>query len=841
MGEVYRARDERLGRSVALKVLSTDLAASSEHLRRFEQEARAASALNHPNIITIYDIGRVDDTAYIAMELIEGRDVRSMMGGDRLAPKQSLRIAVKVADGLAAAHERGIVHRDLKPENLMVSRDGFVKILDFGLAKLVRPFGENDTTLPHTTPGAVFGTVGYMSPEQAAGRAIDYRSDQFALGVILYEMLTGHLPFHAASAAETMVAIMRTEPAPMTQYNESIPPELSRIVSRLLAKDPEDRYASTRDLSRDLREIRDRITSSSGARHESVPGRAPLPRRTATITAILAVIVFAGAVMVMVRKVPAPSAVPDGVKAQSIAVLPFRDLSGSSDGQMLTDGITATVSSRLARTPIRVAAQFVGSAVEVTDDPKELARRSGADLLLQGNVQRFGEQLRVSFSLVDPARSTQVASDTVTGPAADLFALQDLIGDRVVSLLKLQDRDAVSKGKVAIANAADQRLYLEAVGLVWRLKDDQSVDLAISKLESLLANSRDSAPVNSLLGRAYLIRYRRIHKPADLEQAALFAARAVELDPVLADAHAVLGDVRSSSGDAAGAEQEFRSALKLEPNLALAVVGLADTLVKLGRANDAEEEYARAVRIAPDWPSAYAKFGGFYYNRGDFRRALEKWERMAELIPDSPRGYANVGAAHMALGQYEKALQSYQRSLSISPSSTAYVNRGICEYLLGLYAEAVRSFEKGTQLTPDDPVCWLNLGDARRWSGAPAEASREAYAQAIRTAAISRAANREDPLPLIITAVAQAKSGRLAEAKQAIDSALRLDPTNATALYQAAVIAAIRKDPESAAAWLARAITNGYSEKSAARDPELRELRKDPAFQKAIATGRKVS
>ncbi|HEX6179413.1 MAG TPA: serine/threonine-protein kinase, partial [Thermoanaerobaculia bacterium] len=263
MGQVYRARDERLGRDIALKILSPDLSESGDHLRRFEQEARAASALNHPNIITIYDIGRVAGVAYIAMELIEGRDVRSMLAGEPLPLKQTLRIAVKVADGLAAAHERGILHRDLKPENLMVSRDGFVKILDFGLAKLVRPFTDRDTTVPHTTPGAVFGTVGYMSPEQAAAREMNLHSDQFSFGVILYEMLTGRMPFVESSAAETLAAIIRTDPPSITDFNDKVPPELVRVVMRLLAKEPHERYASTRDLARDLRELRDRISNSS--------------------------------------------------------------------------------------------------------------------------------------------------------------------------------------------------------------------------------------------------------------------------------------------------------------------------------------------------------------------------------------------------------------------------------------------------------------------------------------------------------------------------------------------------------------------------------------------------
>ncbi|MGZ8831165.1 MAG: serine/threonine-protein kinase, partial [Thermoanaerobaculia bacterium] len=268
MGEVYRARDEKLSRDVALKVLSGDLASSADHLRRFQQEAHAASATNHPNIITIYDIGRFDETAYIAMELVDGQDLRTMQAGERLPLKTILRITVKVADGLAAAHERGIVHRDLKPENVMISRDGFVKILDFGLAKLVRPITQSETTAPHTTPGAVFGTVAYMSPEQAAGRPVDFRSDQFSLGVILFEMLSGRMPFNEATAAETLAAIIRRA-APAIPAVNDVPPELQRIVDRCLSKDPADRYASTRDLARDLREIRDRISNSSEPRHRS--------------------------------------------------------------------------------------------------------------------------------------------------------------------------------------------------------------------------------------------------------------------------------------------------------------------------------------------------------------------------------------------------------------------------------------------------------------------------------------------------------------------------------------------------------------------------------------------
>ncbi|HEY3052293.1 MAG TPA: serine/threonine-protein kinase, partial [Thermoanaerobaculia bacterium] len=328
MGEVYRARDEKLNRDLALKILSADLAANAEHVRRFQQEAHAASALNHPNIITIYDIGRTDDTAYIAMELVDGQDLRSMQAGARLPLKNVLRIAVKVADGLAAAHERGIVHRDLKPENVMISRDGFVKILDFGLAKLVRAFTEMESTAPHTTPGAVFGTVAYMSPEQAAGRVVDFRSDQFSLGVILYEMLTGRMPFNEATAAETLAAIIRRDPPPASSISEAVTPDLQRVLDRCLAKDPADRYGSTRDLARDLREIRDRISHSTDPRQRSDRLTTVPQRRLAWIGgAVAGLVLIAIGVATTVRQQQPSAPVQHG--PLSLAILPFRDLNGT--------------------------------------------------------------------------------------------------------------------------------------------------------------------------------------------------------------------------------------------------------------------------------------------------------------------------------------------------------------------------------------------------------------------------------------------------------------------------------------------------------------------------------
>ncbi len=281
MGEVYRARDPRLGRDIALKVLGEGVANDHDRLRRFEQEARAASALNHPHIVAVYDIGSESGTTYTAMELVDGTTLREVLGDASLPTRRLLEVAVQIADGLAKAHDAGIVHRDLKPENVMISRDGYVKILDFGLAKLVElPASSDATDAPTgTRPGMVMGTVGYMSPEQAAGRTVDFRSDQFSLGAMLYELSTGNRAFRRESSVETLAAIIREEPAPIAQVSPHLPAPFRWIVERCLAKEPDGRYASTRDLARDLAMVREHLSELSG----EVPSLPPACRSAAPV------------------------------------------------------------------------------------------------------------------------------------------------------------------------------------------------------------------------------------------------------------------------------------------------------------------------------------------------------------------------------------------------------------------------------------------------------------------------------------------------------------------------------------------------------------------------------
>src|SRR5437016_1318871 len=307
MGEVWRARDTRLGREVAIKILPADVASDPGRLKRFEKEARSASALNHPNIVTIYDVGTADSVSWIAMERVEGKTLRELLFGGALPIRKLLPIATQIADGLAKAHEAGIVHRDLKPENVMLTKDGLVKILDFGLAKLTHPEldsgGTNLPTETGTSPGMILGTVGYMSPEQAAGQPLDFRSDQFSFGSILYEMATGKRAFARASAPETMAAIIREEPEPVSAVAPATPVPLRWIAERCLAKDPEDRYASTKDLARDLARLRDGVAevSSSAAAAFAAPASRRGVRRWPVAAAAALLLGAAGAWLLFSR------------------------------------------------------------------------------------------------------------------------------------------------------------------------------------------------------------------------------------------------------------------------------------------------------------------------------------------------------------------------------------------------------------------------------------------------------------------------------------------------------------------------------------------------------------
>jgi len=493
MGDVYRARDITLGRSVAIKVLRGAASRDPDRLARFEQEARAASALNHPHIVTIYEIGSADGVRYIAMELVEGKTVRQLLREGPLLTRRALQLAAQAAGGLAEAHDAGIVHRDLKPENIMVTRDGRVKILDFGLAKLAAPETDEDATtesadLYGTEPGRILGTVRYMSPEQAEARPLDFRSDQFSCGAILYELATGRPAFQRMSRSQTLSAIVAEEPPKISTLNPAVPPPLRWIIERCLAKDPAERYASTRDLARELESVLVHLSEVSPVAPPRGTGPASLAwrgrRRAFVATGLLALIAAVAAVLWLARSrslaTPAPGVPgPAGVPARrSVAVLGFKNLSGNPEvgwlsialADMLTTELAA--GGRLRTIPgenvgrMKMELSLTDAESLARDTLTKVGRNLGTDTVLLGSYLSLDDQIRLDMRVQDVAAGETVASMAESGTARGLVDLVTRAGTRLRQSMGVEQPPAEEVRALAAgapSNLEAQRLYAEGL------------------------------------------------------------------------------------------------------------------------------------------------------------------------------------------------------------------------------------------------------------------------------------------------------------------------------------------------------------------------------------------
>ncbi len=648
MGEVYKARDTRLGREVAIKVLPESVAADPQRLARFEQEARLASALNHPGIVTVYDIGESGATFFMAMELVEGRTVRELIGERALPMRKLIAVAAQVADGLAKAHDAGIVHRDLKPENVMVTVDGFAKILDFGLGKLVQAeaggAGATARTVSRATgAGVVMGTAAYMSPEQALGRPVDFRSDQFSFGALLYELLTGEAAFARASAPETMAAVIREEPEPVERHAPGTPVPLRWIVERCLAKDPEERYASTRDMARDIARIRDSIPDAIAPAHAS----------TVAVTA--------------------------AAEVPSVAVLPFVNMSADPENEFFADGITEDVIAHLARIrTLRVTSRTSVMAFKRREQSlREIGAALGVRVLVEGSVRRSGNRVRIVAQLVDPRTDEHLWSDSYDRELDDIFAIQTDVALQIAAALRaeltLEERARI--GRRPTRDLEAYQLYLQGRHSFVRFTK-AGVTQALALFEQAVA--RDPAFALAYAAMAHAHTHFGIEGISGVLPAEAFARAqqavdsALALDDSLAEAHGIVGLLRFTRDfDWKGAEAEFRLALALSPGSA----DIYDHLGWLCSAQGRFDESLALVRRARELdPLAHrSDVANELMRAGRTREALAEAERAVALDPAFSRSHAVFGWACLALGRTAEGLAALERARQLSPESTLFL------------------------------------------------------------------------------------------------------------------------------------------------------------------------
>jgi TolB-like protein/Tfp pilus assembly protein PilF len=649
MGEVYRCLDPRLRREVAIKILPASLFPDPVRRRRLEQEARAAGALNHPNLLTIYELGSHENAPFIVCELLVGETLRSKLGSGPLPPRQAADYALQIAKGLAAAHDKGIVHRDLKPENIFVTSDGRVKILDFGLAKVNEPMrNESSDTDMLTGPGVVMGTLAYMSPEQALGRPVDVRTDVFSFGAIVFEMLWGRPAFHKTSPPETIAAILATDP--LSTVPGDLPPGLISIVRRCLEKEPDRRFRSGHDVA---------IALESGSVPMPVVGPAPFPA-TKVIAGALAVVVIAAVIwIVSTRGTGSPH-------IDSLAVLPLRELSGTSD-RYFADGVTEELITRLAQihslrvVPRTSAERYVGTRKSL----REIGQELNVNGIVTGSVLRSGGNVRVTAQLVDARTEQNLWADEYERPLGDVLTLQDELSRAIVDRIRIRlspaDQQRLTSARPISPAAHDA--YLKAL-YNFNRADPEGFSRAITLFQEAIARDPNYAAAFAGLAHCYTsMGFFGILVPTEAFPTAKEAAlTALKLDPDLADAHVSLGIVLANyEWNWKAADHEYRRALELNPNSEGAHEWIALLLLATGRTDEALAESRRAVELSPLGRVANQQLPWTYYQAHKFDIAIQQYQKAIPNDPDDPELHEGLGDAYVAAGRDPEAFSAYQQ------------------------------------------------------------------------------------------------------------------------------------------------------------------------------------
>ena len=692
MGEVYLAHDLKLRRKVALKILPDQFIQDSVRVKMFAREARAASALNHPNIITIFDIGQFDGLHFIVTEYVEGQTVRQRLNASAMTLREVAEIAVQTAGALAAAHEAGIVHRDIKPENVMVRRDGYVKVLDFGLAKLTEQPTTNRSDLPPDTkgiayslPGAVIGTASYMSPEQARGETVDSRSDIFSLGVLVYEMAAGKTPFAGATAIEVLAAILEREPLTLGQSGRQVPVELERIVARALRKDREKRYQAANDMLLDLESLKQRLKSAGIAhRWRAAKKIVLLP----SIAALLIAATIIGAVFFLNPFRPS--------KVTTLAVLPFESVNLGADNEYLGQEVAETLIARLGnlnQLQVRPASAIQRYA-DSTRNPLDVGRELQVDAVLVGRIQKMGERVRVTVELVRVADGGRLWGEMFERPGADIFAVQDTVLATMVAALQLEltgeEKERLVKHHTD--NPEAHRLYLKG-HYFWDRRSAADLQKARGYFEQAIALDPQYALAYAGLADCWLLigGYNFVAPKEAIPKAAGAVKRALALDPNLAEAHATLALIAQNyEHDWAKAESAYLKALSLNPNYATALAWYGEFIAWRGRPEIGFAKMQRALSLDSLSLVFNKDAGVIFYMMRRYDQAVEQLKKTLELDPNFIEAHHWLAMVYMQQGRYKEALAECEQVWRLGQDTRSLAVIGRIHALQGRKDEARR-------------------------------------------------------------------------------------------------------------------------------------------------------
>jgi len=837
MGVVYKARDTKLDRDVALKFLSSQLTVNEEYKNRFIQEAKTVSSLDHPNICSIFEISETPEgQLFIAMRAYDGLPLSRVIKDGPLQIDEILKYSLQIVSGLHAAHEQNIVHRDIKSGNVLLTQKKQIKIIDFGLAKL-------QGVSEFTKTAKAIGSLAYMSPEQLRADEVDHRSDIFSLGVVMYEMITGELPFKGEYEHVLMYSLVYQDPPPMSEVRPDVPEELEAIVKKCLEKEAGDRYQDISDLQRDL----ERLLHPSGEVKYSETGSVSRPvSDIVTRTGRKKLTLFVSMLSVVILIVLFFTIRPFGIGREPIpedkhlAVLPFRIISDRQDDQAMSDGLMDVLSSKITQMDLSHASLWVVPASEVRaqgiSSASEARRAFGVNLIVEGSLYRDTETLRVMMNLIDSKTLRQLRSWDKIMEADRMTALHDDLIINIAEMLEveLQPRDlqTIAKSKTEYSEAYE--LYVRARGYLQRFESKENIELAIDLFSQALTIDNTYALAYAGIGEAYLRLYDATKDPRWVDLAVENCSRAIDINPDIPSVHITLGMIHYETGKYEMAVDAFKRALSINPVCDDAYRGLARAYEVRGDLELAESTYKEAIRLRAGYWAGYNVLGGFYFRHNRFEEALENYKKVTEITPDNYRGYSNLGAVYYQLSQMEKAREMWERSLEVQKNADASSNLGTYNFAKGRYAEAARMYETALELDRGNYLIWGNLASAYYWAPGERHKADDLYWWAIELVKESLSINPNDPYAVADLATYLGMVGEKEESEMYIQRALDMAPGNSYMMYMAGSIYERIGEREKALRWLESAINEGYPISDILHQPELEQLIADERFQKML-------
>lgn len=830
MGEVWLAEDTRLHRQAALKMLRPAQDSDASSRAQLMREARAAAALNHPHIATVYDVLEEQGDVVIVFEFVEGETLHARIARGPIPAPEAVEIGIQIAKALAAAHAQGIVHRDLKPANVIIGAGGHVKVLDFGIARMLS-IGTTQATggsAPQTASGFGFiGTPSYAAPEQMVSSAVDERADIYALGVVLFEMISGQRPFRGSDPVQLASSKLGTDAPALSSTGQLVPPALDRIVASLLERDRERRPASASNVLSALRAI---YGSKTGTLQPAYS------RSLVAIAATLLIVTLGGFGLWTVRNFK-PTVTRAIAASPVIAVLPLANMSGDASRDFVAAGIAESLISSLATVPsVTVLSRAsVAEARARNKDSAALTKDLGATYLVEGSVQESGGALRVSLNLVKSDRSV-AWGDNLEGTFEKIFELQSRLASALTSALVVR----VSASERDRTNA-QPTTSPEALAAYWQGRTlFEQRDIRANLASAIVAYSRATtldpsfALAHAALGEAFWNRYVETKDVVWAQKAIDAGFTALRLDANAAEVRYTLAVSLAGTGKLDEAVSEFRHALAIQPNYDDARRELGRVLVDLGRVDEAVAEFDKAIAARPQYWGHYSVKGRALYAAGRYTEAVEALKHAAEVQPDNSIPWQQLGTVYQQMGNKEEAILNYQKALTIRPNPDAYSNIGTLHYQRGEYADAVRAYRQAIELRPNSAPTHRNLGDALARLGDKTHAL-DAYRQAVTLIEANLRVNPTDALTLASAAIYLEKAGREHEAQAKMAQALTAAPNNNQVLYRAAMLHALTGRKQEALASLKRAIENGYSRAAAAQDDEFASIQRTPEFSTLVA------